>query len=184
LAEYCPFDESSAYECAIADPIDDAASPEVPSPTLSSSETSSPTKSGGGEQTPSPTIMATVQSPSLSPAPTAIHSEPTVGLCSCSPAVYNFMLNFSGSCPGNLVDQNGEPINDAIRDLDCFTTVVADDSSDRQPVIVDTFTVLELYMEQVINSTTLRGPFQDGDVITHFHLFASKSHRGFLPKSF
>lgn len=65
------------------------------------------------------------------------------------------------------MDQNGEPINGAIRDLDCFTTVVADDSSNRQPVIVDTFTVSELYMEQVINSTTLRGPFQDGDVITH-----------------
>jgi hypothetical protein len=91
----------------------------------------------------------------------------TEALCSCSPTVFNFTLDFTASCPGNLVDADGDPINGAINDLSCFTTVVAEDASNRQPVIVDTVTILELNMEEVINSTNLNGPFEDGDVITY-----------------
>ena len=76
-------------------------------------------------------------------------------------------MDFSASCPGNLADANGDPINGAVNDLSCFTTVVSEDPSNRQPTIVDTVTILELNMDAVINSATLRGPFQDGDVIEY-----------------
>lgn len=92
---------------------------------------------------------------------------PGSDLCSCSPTVFAFTLNFAASCPGNLVNADGDPINDAINDQSCFTTVVSDNPDNRQPVIVDTVTILELNMDAVINSTTLRGPFEDGDVITY-----------------
>jgi len=92
---------------------------------------------------------------------------PGTELCSCSPTVFNFTLNFAAECPGNLVDDAGDPINDAINDQSCFTTVVAEDASNRQPVIVDTVTILELNMDAVINSTTFRGPFEDGAMITY-----------------
>lgn len=92
---------------------------------------------------------------------------PGTDLCSCSPRVFTFVLNFALECPGNLVDDDGDPINDAINDHSCFTTIVSEDRENLQPVIVDTVTILELNMMSVINSTTLRGPFEDGAVITY-----------------
>lgn len=83
------------------------------------------------------------------------------GLCSCSPTVFDFTLNFDASCPGNL------EIDEAIGDLSCFTTVVDQDRDNNRPVVIDTVTILELNMDGVINSTTLRGPFADGDVIRY-----------------
>lgn len=92
---------------------------------------------------------------------------PGIDLCSCSPTVFAFTLEFSASCPGTLEGADGNPINNGINDLSCFTTVVSDNPDNRQPVVVDTVTILELNMDAVINSTTLRGPFNDGDVITY-----------------
>lgn len=88
-------------------------------------------------------------------------------LCSCSPTVFSFTLDFAGTCPGNLVNADGEPINEGIGDQSCFTTVISQDPNNRQPVVIDTVTILELNMDAVINSTTLSGPFANGDVITY-----------------
>jgi hypothetical protein len=82
-------------------------------------------------------------------------------LCSCSPTVFSFKLDLAASCPGNLEGSDG------IIDIACTTTVLAEDTSNEQPVLVDTVTILELNMNEVINSTTLSGPFLDGDVITY-----------------
>lgn len=82
-------------------------------------------------------------------------------LCSCSPTVFDFTLNFAAACPGNL------EADDGINDLSCFTTVVSEDRENTQPVVIDTVTILELNNDAVINSTTLRGPFMDGDVIEY-----------------
>lgn len=88
-------------------------------------------------------------------------------LCSCAPTVFNFTLDFASSCPGNLKDEDGDPINRAINDSTCFFTVLAADPSNVEPVIVETVIILELNQDTVINSTTLQGPFGDGDVITY-----------------
>jgi hypothetical protein len=69
-------------------------------------------------------------------------------LCSCSPTVFAFTLNFSAFCPGNLVDDEGNPVNDAIGDKSCFTTVVGGDSRNSQPIHVETVTIQELNMKR------------------------------------
>lgn len=98
-----------------------------------------------------------------------VHSqiEDTADLCSCSPTVFNFTVDFEGSCPGNLEDEDGDPINDAISDSTCFVTVLAADNGNQVPVIVNDIIILELNDDTVINSTTLQGPFGDGEVITY-----------------
>ncbi len=104
--------------------------------------------------------------------PDDIESSDASCLCSCSPTVFAFMLNFSTSCPGNLVDHEGNLVNDAIGDQGCFTTVVGGDSRNSQPIHVETVTIQELNMERDIpvKSTTLRGPFEDGDMLTYEYI--------------
>lgn len=90
-----------------------------------------------------------------------VETEDGDELCSCSPTVFRFTLDFAATCPGNL--DNG----DGIENVDCQTLVLGPDQSDTTPVLVDTFTILELNDDQVINSTTLAGPFVDGDEIEY-----------------
>lgn len=85
-------------------------------------------------------------------------------ICSCSPTILQFTLDFAGSCPGNI-DENE---NDAIAQTTCDILVVSpDNQSNTQPVVVDTITILELNQNDVINSTLLQGPFADGDIIEY-----------------
>ena len=89
-------------------------------------------------------------------------------LCSCSPTVFSFTLDFAGSCPGSLVDADGNPINGAILNSSCVTAVVAQDpTAGLQPVRVDAVIIQEFNMDEVINFTTLTGPFEDGAVIVY-----------------
>jgi len=83
------------------------------------------------------------------------------GLCTCSPTVFRFTLDFEGVCPGSLEDGNG------IDDLSCDIFVLQLDQSNPQPTLVDAVTILELNMDDVINSTTIQGPFDNGDVIEY-----------------
>lgn len=94
---------------------------------------------------------------------TSVTTASTLGedLCSCSPTIFNFTLNFSTSCPGNVQTGGG------IEDVKCETLVVSDDQSNDVPVVLSTITILELNENTVINSTVLEGPFQDGDMITY-----------------
>jgi hypothetical protein len=91
----------------------------------------------------------------------------TTDLCSCSPTVFNFTLDFAGTCPGNLVDADGDPINGGINESTCFVTVLAANNTNEIPVIIESAILLELNDDIVINSTTLEGPFGDGEVFTY-----------------
>jgi len=75
--------------------------------------------------------------------------EGTTDLCSCSPSVFNFTLDFAGTCPGNLEDADGNLINDAFNDTSCFVTVLAADNSNEVPVIVESAIILELNKDTV-----------------------------------
>jgi hypothetical protein len=101
--------------------------------------------------------------------PDDIESPNASCLCSCSPTVFAFTLNFSSFCPGNLVDDEGNSVNDAIGDKSCFTTVVGGDSRNSQPIHVETVTIQELNMKKDIpvKSATVHGPFEDGDTLTY-----------------
>lgn len=82
-------------------------------------------------------------------------------LCSCSPTVFGFRFDFAATCPGTLEEEDG------IEALSCQTLVLGPDQSNTQPVIVDTLTILEVNADAVINSTTLNGPFLDGEEIQY-----------------
>jgi hypothetical protein len=90
-----------------------------------------------------------------------IETEEGDEICSCSPTVFRFTMNFAGTCPGNL------DVGDGIANNDCQTLVLGPDQGDTSPVIIDTLTILELNDDEVINSTTVTGPFADGDAIVY-----------------
>lgn len=90
-----------------------------------------------------------------------IETEEGDEICSCSPTVFRFTMNFAGTCPGNL------DVGDGIANNDCQTLVLGPDQGDTSPVIIDTLTILELNDNEVINSTTVTGPFADGDAIVY-----------------
>lgn len=90
-----------------------------------------------------------------------VETEDGDELCSCSPTVLGFRFDFAATCPGTL--QTG----DGTENLDCQILVLGPDQSNMQPVIVETVTILEVNELAVINSTTLTGPFLDGDEIQY-----------------
>jgi hypothetical protein len=96
-------------------------------------------------------------------------------LCSCSPTVFSFTLDFEGTCPGNLVDDDGDPINDAIENVSCDALVLSNDQSNLIPTVIDAIRILELNADAVINQTTLEGPFDDGDVIEYASISSNKN---------
>lgn len=90
-----------------------------------------------------------------------VETESGEELCSCSPTVFSFTLDFGATCPGNVV------ADDAIASVGCDVIVAAQDQSNQQPVLVESITILELNNNDVNNSTILKGPFDNGDVIEY-----------------
>jgi hypothetical protein len=86
----------------------------------------------------------------------------TTDLCSCSPTVFTFTISYDTTCAEQTVVENG-----GIAETSCIATAVAEDPSDRVPVSIDTMLIIELTENIVIKSTTLEGPFNDGDTVVY-----------------
>lgn len=86
----------------------------------------------------------------------------TIGedVCSCSPSIYNFTLDFSLFCPPVNVTQG-----DGILRSGCLVNSVTDpNEDDLVPVIVDSIDVVELDQDlTVIVQDSIPGTFEDGD---------------------
>lgn len=88
----------------------------------------------------------------------------TNDLCSCSPTVFSFTINLSLTCDDSNIVENG-----GIADVSCLGPTALDetDPSDTVPVSITTVFILELNEEGVLKSTTLQGPFADGETIEY-----------------
>ena len=87
----------------------------------------------------------------------------TNDLCSCSPTVFTFTINYNLTCEDRNIEEN-----DGIADVSCLAaTLNEEDPSDKVPVTIDTVFILELNEDGVLKSTTLPGPFEDGATIEY-----------------